>query len=71
MEVRTVAETYRQPNEPLDKVLRKFKRQLKSEGLIEELKKREYFEKPSVTKKREMSAAVRRNKTRQLQEDAW
>jgi small subunit ribosomal protein S21 len=65
-----MAETERRPNEPIDKVLRRFKRQLKSEGIINELRKREYFEKPSITKKKDLKAAVRRNIVQQKQ-DEW
>jgi small subunit ribosomal protein S21 len=39
-------------NESLDKVLRKFKRQLEREGLFKELKKREYYEKPNERRRK-------------------
>ncbi len=38
--------------EPLDKVLRKFKRLLEREGLFKELKKREYYEKPTERRRK-------------------
>ncbi len=46
--------------EPIDKVLRIFKRQVEKAGLKGELKKREHFEKPSVRRKRKASAARKR-----------
>ena len=50
----------KQPGESLESVLRKFKRKIKNEGTLKELKKREYFEKPSETKKRKLKAAQKR-----------
>jgi small subunit ribosomal protein S21 len=46
--------------EELDKVLRKFKMKLRHEGIMDEMKKREFYEKPSQRKRREMEAARRR-----------
>ncbi|MBT5954266.1 30S ribosomal protein S21, partial [bacterium] len=42
----------KRPGESIDSVLRKFKRKLKTEGTLQEVRKREYFEKPSEAKKR-------------------
>jgi small subunit ribosomal protein S21 len=50
----------KKPGESIDSVLRKFKRKIKSEGILQELKKREYYEKPSEAKKRLQKAAKRR-----------
>jgi small subunit ribosomal protein S21 len=50
----------KKPGESIDSVLRKFKRKMKSEGIFQELKKREFFEKPSEEKKRLAKAAKRR-----------
>lgn len=46
--------------EPIDKVLRIFKRQMEKAGLKAELKKREHFEKPSIKRKKKASAARKR-----------
>ncbi|MEI7942507.1 MAG: 30S ribosomal protein S21 [Candidatus Riflemargulisbacteria bacterium] len=65
-----MAEFKRNPDEPIEKVLRKFKRKVKEEGILLELKSREFFEKPSIVKKRNKKSAVRRNKTQQAK-DNW
>ena len=41
---------YPKKNEPFDKVLRRFSRKVKKSGLIPELKRRQYYEKPSVAR---------------------
>ena len=56
----------RRNGESFEAFMRKFKRKVKGEGHLQELRKREYFEKPSEEKKRRHKAAVRR--TRQQQE---
>ena len=47
-------------NEPLEKALKKFKRQVEKEGIIREWKKREYFEKPSTINNRKKKAFKRK-----------
>ncbi len=47
-------------NEPLEKALKKFKRQVEKEGIIREWKKREYFEKPSTIRNRKKKAFKRK-----------
>jgi small subunit ribosomal protein S21 len=39
-------------NESLDEALRRFKRELQEEGVIEEIKKRLFYEKPSEKRKK-------------------
>ncbi|RKD34740.1 30S ribosomal protein S21 [Thermohalobacter berrensis] len=51
-------------NESLDSALRRFKRQCARDGIISEIKKREYYEKPSVRRKKKAEAARRKNKRR-------
>ena len=43
----------------IEKALRLFKRGVKKEGLLRELKKRHYYEKPSVKKRRKQREAQR------------
>lgn len=47
-------------NEPIEVALKKFKREVANAGTITELKKREFYEKPSVTKKKARDAAKRK-----------
>ena len=46
-----------QDNESLDRALRRFKRKVQRSGLYSELRKRRYYEKPSVRKRRKMKVA--------------
>jgi small subunit ribosomal protein S21 len=41
----------------IDKALKQFKKQCEKSGILTEIKKREYYEKPSVKRKRKMLAA--------------
>jgi len=46
--------------EDLEKVLRKFKTKLRHEGIIDEMKKREFYEKPSQRRRKDQEAARRK-----------
>lgn len=48
-------------NESLDNALRRFKRQCAKSGVIQELRKREHYEKPSVKRKKKSEAARKRS----------
>jgi len=50
--------------EELDKALRKFKTKLRHEGILDEMKKREYYEKPSQRRRKEEGDARRREMRR-------
>lgn len=56
--------------ETLEQALRRFKRLIRKEGILEEYKSRQYYEKPSVKRRRSLRAAIRRQMrlTRKLQE---
>jgi small subunit ribosomal protein S21 len=47
-------------NESLDSALRRFKKQTSKDGTIQEVRKREHYEKPSVKKKKKSEAARKR-----------
>tara|TARA_S200000501_G_scaffold348825_1_gene364375 strand:- start:429 stop:629 length:201 start_codon:yes stop_codon:yes gene_type:complete len=55
--------------ESVDSLLRKFKRKLKNEGTLKELREREFFEKPSERKKKDQKAAEKRTQTEQRQNE--
>jgi small subunit ribosomal protein S21 len=63
-----MAEVKKGPHDSIDKLLRKFKRQVKDEGVLDNLRSREFYEKPSEKRKREEEAAKRRNWSRQQEE---
>ena len=46
--------------EPLERALKRFKREVEKEGIIREWKKREFYEKPSVIKNRKMKSNIRK-----------
>ena len=48
------------PNESFDVGLRKFKRACEKAGIIPEVRKREFYEKPTAVRKRKAAAAVKR-----------
>ena len=48
------------PNESFDVGLRKFKRACEKAGIIPEVRKREFYEKPTAVRKRKMAAAIKR-----------
>jgi small subunit ribosomal protein S21 len=50
--------------EELEKALRKFKTKLRREGVLDEMKKREYYEKPSQRRRKQEEAAKRREQRR-------
>ena len=52
---------------PFDVLLRQFKKKVERAGTIQELRKREYFEKPAQKKQRKMKEAVRREQKLQEQ----
>ncbi|ERI99212.1 30S ribosomal protein S21 [Acetanaerobacterium sp. MSJ-12] len=47
-------------NESLDNALRRFKRQCAKSGVLQEVRKREHYEKPSVKRKKKSEAARKR-----------
>ena len=47
-------------NESLDSALRRFKRQCAKSGVLQEVRKREHYEKPSVKHKKKSEAARKR-----------
>lgn len=47
-------------NEPFDVALRRFKRSCEKAGVLSEIRRREFYEKPTTIRKRKMAAAVKR-----------
>ena len=47
--------------EPFDIALRRFKRSCEKAGIVSELRRREFYEKPTWERKRKKAAAVKRN----------
>lgn len=55
-----VSEIRIKDNESLDSALRRFKRQCAKSGVLQEVRKREHYEKPSVKRKKKSEAARKR-----------
>ena len=48
-------------NEPFDVALRRFKRSCEKAGVLTDVRRKEFFEKPSQERKRKRAAAVKRH----------
>ena len=48
-------------NETLDSALRRFKRMCSRDGIIGDLRRKEFYERPSVRRKKKAEAARKRN----------
>ena len=55
-------------NEPFDVAMRRFKRACEKAGVLAEVHKREYYEKPTQERKRKKAAAVKRQLKRTARE---
>ena len=53
------------PNYNFDKLLRIFRTRVKRSGLMEDIRKKEYYEKPAQRKQRLKEAAIRRESKRE------
>lgn len=57
-----MSKTVVRKNESLDDALRRFRREVSRTGTLREVRKREYYEKPSVRRKKKSEAARKRKK---------
>ncbi len=48
-------------NEPFDVALRRFKRSCEKAGILADVRRREFYEKPTWARKRKAAAAVKRH----------
>lgn len=51
-------------NEPFEVALRRFKRICEKSGVLSEIRRREFYEKPTSVRKRKAAAAVKRQQKR-------
>ena len=58
-----MSEIYVKENESLDNALKRFKRSCAKSGVLADLRKKEYYQSPSV-KRRKKSEAARKNKNK-------
>ncbi|HHH47918.1 MAG TPA: 30S ribosomal protein S21 [Gammaproteobacteria bacterium] len=57
-------------NEPFDVALRRFKRACEKAGILSEVRRREYYEKPTAVRKRKLAAAIKRHQKKLARERA-
>ncbi len=55
-------------NEPFDIALRRFKRSCEKAGVLSEVRRREFYEKPTSIRKRKMAAAVKRHQKKVMRD---
>lgn len=55
-------------NEPVDIAIRRFKRACEKAGILADVRKHEFFEKPTQERKRKKAAAVKRYKKKMSRE---
>ena len=56
---------------PFDVGLRKFKKACEKAGIVQEVRKREFYEKPTAKRKRKKAEAVARTRKQQRMNDAF
>ncbi|WP_108652254.1 30S ribosomal protein S21 [Dongshaea marina] len=57
-------------NEPFDIALRRFKRSCEKAGILSEVRRREFYEKPTTHRKRAKASAVKRHLKKLARENA-
>ncbi len=57
-------------NDPFDVALRRFKRSCEKAGILSEVRRREFFEKPTWERKRKKAAAKKRHLKKLARENA-
>ncbi|MDX1455047.1 MAG: 30S ribosomal protein S21 [Gammaproteobacteria bacterium] len=57
-------------NEPFEVALRRFKRSCEKAGVLTEVRRREFYEKPTQERKRKQAAAVKRHMKKLSRETA-
>lgn len=59
-------------NNDLNKALRKFKKKVAEDGILQDLRKREYYESKGTKRRKEKEAAIRRYKRQRAKDaDKW
>ena len=57
-------------DEPFDIILRRFRRSCEKAGIFTEIRRREYYEKPTTVRKRKSAAATKREMKRVSRQQA-
>ena len=59
----------RHPNEKFETLLRRFKRAVEKDGTLQTFREREFYEKPSLKRKKAKAAAVKRHQRTRAEEN--
>ena len=57
--------------ESIEEAIRRFKRECERNGIMQEIKKREYYRAPSVVRKEKLAEAKRKIRRRMMKENRW
>jgi small subunit ribosomal protein S21 len=67
--VRLVTFVYADDNESFDSLLRRFKKKVQGDRILSEIRKRRYFEQPSIVRKRKRAAKLRKSRRTSLKDN--
>ncbi|HBU68894.1 MAG TPA: 30S ribosomal protein S21 [Elusimicrobia bacterium] len=57
--------------ESIEEAIRRFKRECERNGIMQEIKKREFYRAPSVVRKEKLAEAKRKIRRRMVKENRW
>ncbi len=57
--------------ESIEEAIRRFKRECERNGIMQEIKKREFYRAPSVVRKEKLAEAKRKMRRRMVKENRW
>ena len=64
----SVTFVYADDNESFDSLLRRFKKKVQGDRILSEIRKRRYFEQPSIVRKRKRAAKLRKSRRTSLKD---
>jgi len=67
--VRSVTYVFADDNESFDSLLRRFKKKVQGDRILSEIRKRRYFEQPSIVRKRKRAAKLRKSRRTSLKDN--
>ncbi len=67
--MRSVTFVYADDNESFDSLLRRFKKKVQGDRILSEIRKRRYFEQPSIVRKRKRAAKLRKSRRTSLKDN--
>jgi len=57
--------------ESIEEAIRRFKRECERNGIMQEIKKREFYKAPSVVRKEKLAEAKRKIRRKMLKDNRW